>query len=197
MVFDITVANSNADGTGTAKDVVLTDPLPQGVAGDWELVAPVPAGCTIDTTDPQPDDLSCTQRDLAPGESRHGHGQGPATSFDNCGVYNNTASFTATNHPNGSDPGQVTCEKPDLTITKTPDGQTINAGEDVVFDITVANSNADGTGTAKDVVLTDPLPQGVAGDWELVAPVPAGCTIDTTDPQPDDLSCTQRDLGPR
>ena len=173
VVFDITVANSNADGTGTAKDVVLTDPLPQGVAGDWELVAPVPAGCTIDTTDPQPDDLSCTQRNLGKGESLTVKVKAP-TNFDNCGVYNNTASFTATNHPNGSNPGQVTCEKPDLGVLKVAVNATINAGEDAVFNITVTNT---GPGTAKDVKLTDTLPGPVAGDWVLSGP-------DATDCQP-------------
>ncbi len=38
------------------------------------------------------------------------------------------------------DDPQVTCQTPDLTVDKTPDAQTINAGEDVVFTVQVDNA---------------------------------------------------------
>ena len=53
-------------------------------------------------------------------------------------------------------------QKANLTVTKTPNSQTINAGDDVVFTIQVDNS---GPGTAKSVTLSDTLPSGTAGAW--------------------------------
>ena len=61
-------------------------------------------------------------------------------------MLDNTATATSTNAPNDSDDATINCQKPDLTVDKTPDAQNINAGEDVVFDITVTNN---GPGTAK------------------------------------------------
>jgi len=39
-------------------------------------------------------------------------------------------------------------QPPDLSIVTTPDGQTVNAGDALSFDIVVSNSSAAGTGTA-------------------------------------------------
>src|SRR5690606_12134461 len=57
-----------------------------------------------------------------------------------------------------------TCNKPDLTVTKSAESGTVNAGEDVGFTITVGNG---GPGVAKDVIVNDSLPSGVAGAWTI------------------------------
>jgi uncharacterized repeat protein (TIGR01451 family) len=73
----------------------------------------------------------------------------------------------------------VFCWEPDttavLSVEKTPNDQTIAAGDDVEFTITVKNN---GPGTATGVELTDVLPAGTAGAW-TVSSQPAGdpCSI--------------------
>ena len=109
------------------------------------------------------------------------------TDYANCTVYDNTATASATNHPNAGDDATVTCEKPDLSIEKTGNGP-IKAGQNVKFTTTVSNA---GPGTAKSVVLNDTLPNGVAGAWSIVSQ-PAGdpCAIVS-----DALSCSFGDLA--
>ena len=60
---------------------------------------------------------------------------------------------------------------PDLSISKEADASPVNAGDDIGFSIVVENSDAAGTGTAKDVTLNDPLPGSLAlgVDWEIDA----------------------------
>ena len=60
------------------------------------------------------------------------------------------------------DSGKITCQKPSLTVTKTPDNQSISAGTDAEFTMVVSNG---GPGTATNVTLNDPLPAG--GDWSI------------------------------
>ena len=72
---------------------------------------------------------------------------------------------------------------PNLTIAKTPDGQTIDAGDDAVFSITVGNT---GTAPARGVTLSDPLPAG--GTWTENS---ADCAIATGT-----MTCSFGDLAP-
>ncbi len=178
--FTIAVQNT---GNNTATSATLSDQLPAPGATSWTVSQqPSSGSCSVDGSNV----LTCAFGNIPAGETRTLKVK-TTTSYAKCDVYDNpVATADADNASPVNDAGKITCQKPDLTITKTPNAQNINAGDDVVFDITVANSNAAGTGTAKGVTLTDPLPQGVAGDWSLVAPVPTGCTIDTSDPQPDD-----------
>lgn len=60
---------------------------------------------------------------------------------------------------------------PHLTVSKTPDGGTVGAGQDAEFSIVVANT---GTATARNVVLKDALP--AHGVWSISAD-PGGCSI--------------------
>ena len=57
----------------------------------------------------------------------------------------NLATASATNSPSVENPGSITCQPPNLTIVKTPDGQTINAGDTATFTMVVTNT---GPGTA-------------------------------------------------
>ncbi|WP_343395287.1 hypothetical protein [Candidatus Amarobacter glycogenicus] len=165
--FTITVSNSNETGTGTASGVHLSDTLPSGVA--WSI-NPSVAACSITNGV-----LSCDWATLAKGASVSVTVTG-ATGAAQCGELPNTATATATNEaaadgPNNSS-ATIVVNCPDLEVKKTPDGGTVNAGENVVFTIEVKNV---GDGVARDVVLTDTVPTGFA--W---TPNPAGETCEIT-----------------
>jgi uncharacterized repeat protein (TIGR01451 family) len=104
------------------------------------------------------------------------------TSLAACGAINNNINGGAIGQadnggPAVTDVGDIMCQKPALSIVKTPDGATIDAGAIAEFTIVVSNSNAAGTGTAKNVTVTDQLPAGYT--WTVSQqPAPGTCTID-------------------
>ncbi|MBK5111178.1 MAG: DUF11 domain-containing protein, partial [Thermoleophilia bacterium] len=164
VVFTIQVGNT---GPGVAENVNLSDTLPGPVAGAWVAEDP---DCSITSGNL----LGCTFGDMAAGDTKRVTVRAP-TDFDNCGTYDNTAEAIADFMEDPvQDDGEVTCLKPGLTVTKTPDAQKINAGEDVVFTIQVDNA---GPGTANGVKLDDTLPTGVVGDTWVEDPDNAECTI--------------------
>ena len=75
----------------------------------------------------------------------------------------------STGFAGGSDTTTVT--GPTLTIAKTPDGQTITAGDTATFTIVVTNT---GNGNANAVVIDDTLPPGGGLTWGTATP---GCTV--------------------
>ncbi|MEZ4496768.1 MAG: hypothetical protein R2845_08330 [Thermomicrobiales bacterium] len=58
-----------------------------------------------------------------------------------------------------TDTVQINCS--DLTIVKTGDQESVNAGDQLSFTITITNN---GAGTAYDVVMTDVLPSQIGWD---------------------------------
>ena len=179
--FDITVSNT---GTGTALNVTLTDPLPAGIV--WSagaVTGPNAAGvtCSIDTA-PTPDLLTCTDASLPAGGSWSVHISGTTDSAD-CATITNIASVGTTNDGSDSDDASVVVQCPDVTVAKTPDGGTVNAGGTATFTIVVTNL---GPGTATGVTLTDNLPAGYT--WSVGGADAADCAINTA-PDPDVLSC--------
>ena len=78
---------------------------------------------------------------------------------------------------------------PALSIVKTPDAQTVAAGNNISFSITV--SNATGAGAATGVALRDTLPGGTGIDWSTTS---SGCSISGTPPN-EILSCTIGELA--
>jgi uncharacterized repeat protein (TIGR01451 family) len=197
--FSVTVANSNAAGTGTAKNVTLDDPLPAGTGTGvtWSLdsgpTGTVTPTCAVSNTSPQ--HLTCSAVDLAPGDSYTVHVTA-TTSFDECTAYDNTATASADNSPDAMGSASITCQTPNLSVTKTADVPSVNAGDPIGFTINVSNSAAEGTGTAKNVTLSDPLPAGTASDW-VISPAysgPGSCSI--TGPSGSQLlSCSFGDLA--
>jgi uncharacterized repeat protein (TIGR01451 family) len=154
--FTITASNSGAQGTGTAKGVVLDDPLPAGSGVDWSIAAGGPANCSIlGAVGSQT--LHCTAVDLAPGASESVHVIS-GTDTSSCKAYPNTVTLTASNHPQvqASDTTSVLCAS--VSITKTADHSApVNAGSPIGFTVEVKNA---GPGDATGVVLDDPLPAG-------------------------------------
>jgi uncharacterized repeat protein (TIGR01451 family) len=71
---------------------------------------------------------------------------------------------------------------PDITVSKTPDGATINGGQDAVFTITVTNN---GPIAAEGVSLSDTLPDSGLS-WTLGGANAAACSIGGT---PATLTC--------
>jgi uncharacterized repeat protein (TIGR01451 family) len=178
-----TIAVSNI-GQGTAKNVVLDDPLPAGTATAWSIdsgpTGDVTPTCAI-TGAVGSQELKCDPVDLASGKGFSLHVTA-TTSFDECTEYDNKATATSDNTPEAEDSADITCNKPDLSITKTADHASVNAGEDIGFTITVSNSDDAGTGTAKNVTLDDPLPTGTATAWSIDSgptgsATPATCQI--------------------
>ena len=110
-----------------------------------------------------------------------------ATDYDNCATYDNTATASSTNAPDASGSATDVCQKPNLQVTKTGNGN-IKAGEDIEFTVEVSNA---GQGTATDVALSDPLPTGTAGAWEISSQPAAGsCEITNGT-----LSCSFGDMA--
>jgi uncharacterized repeat protein (TIGR01451 family) len=79
----------------------------------------------------------------------------------------------------------ATITAPEVTITKSPKGLKIDAGELASFSIVIDNSA--GTGDATSVQLNDPLPNVAGLDWQLAPPV-SGCAVSGSNPQV--LGCT-------
>ena len=161
--FDIVVSNA---GSGTAKNVVVSDTLPTDAGLSWSIESVSGDGspsCEIVSGV-----LSCTSAALASGESFTVHIVSGTTSAT-CGLVDNTASVTTGNDGQDSDDASVSVLCPDVTVLKSADNSPINAGDTAAFTITVGNA---GPGVAKGVTLSDPLPAGIS--WTEDS---ADCTI--------------------
>ena len=192
--FTVTVSNSAAAGTGTAKSVTLADPLPPGNGVNW-AISPAYAGagtCSI-TGAVGSQVLSCAFGDMAPGASNSVHILS-ATTTNSAGTYPNTATASATNAPSVQASAEIVVLAPSLSIVKLADASPVNTGDQIGFSITVSNSGAPGTGTAKSVTLSDPLPAGNGVNWSI-GTAPAGCAI-TGAVGSQTLSCTLGDMSP-
>ena len=165
--FDITVTNA---GTGTALNVAVNDPLPAGIV--WTagaVTGPDAAGvtCSINTV-PTPDVLSCTDASLPAGGSWSVRITGTTDSGD-CITVSNTASVSTSNDGTDQATATVVVQCPDVTVAKTPDAGTVNAGSTATFTIVITNN---GPGLAVDPTLHDVLPglPEFTIDWDEDSP---------------------------
>ena len=194
--FSIVVSNDDEAGTGVAKDVTLSDPLPGGtdLGVNWQLDAvlwnDVPAAdpsvyCEITGSAPA-QSLECEFGDLDPGDSVEVQVSSSTSADEGCEstTLNNTATAAASNHDEIEASDSITVNCPDLKIEKTPDGAVVNAGDEISFTITVTSN---GPGTAYDVELDDALPGDFA--WAEDPDVPE-CSITGSD-----LHCDIGDLA--
>lgn len=184
--FTIEVTN---DGPGTAYDVIVEDDLPDGL--DWSI-DPATEGCSIEGTgDDQA--LNCGPADLVSGGSYSVHITA-STDENDCGTYDNLASADASNDDEVTDEDDVAVLCPGLNIGKSADSVVVDAGGEVGFSIVVSNID-DGVppaeGTATDVTVSDPLPEGL--EWSIESVVPDVGTCAITDGV---LECELGDLEP-
>jgi len=167
IFFEITVSNL---GPGDAYDFAFNDTLPT-IAGSWSLDSfSAPASCSLIglalSCSVPPDDI------FLAGDSFTVRVEAD-TEFEDCGKLENLGSSSASNEAeedleNNSDTHDIVVACPDLTAEKDADDpETVSAGEDIGFTVTVSNSSDPGTGTAYDVVIDDPLPAGSGLDWEI------------------------------
>ena len=156
--FTITASNS---GAGSASGVTVTDTLPTDAGLSWTIdAAGSDSGCSITAGV-----LTCNFGTIAAGGSKHVHITSP-TSAATCGSVNNTANVTTSNDGADSDSATITVNCPNVTVLKTADQGTIDAGDTAAFTILVTN---EGPGTAKGVTLTDTLPSGVVWSEDSAA----------------------------
>jgi uncharacterized repeat protein (TIGR01451 family) len=195
--FTITVSNSATAGTGNATGVALTDSLPGGTGISWAIAAQTASACPALAAPPS-QVLACTIGTLTPGQSYTVHVTS-GTTASSCTTYHNTATASATNETAGdvtaSDSTTVDC--PNVSVLKTADQPTVNAGSPIGFTVAVSNSSAANSGTARSVSLTDPLPAGSGIDWSI-SPAYAGpgtCAI-TGNIGGQTLSCAFGDMTP-
>ncbi|SDE61004.1 isopeptide-forming domain-containing fimbrial protein [Auraticoccus monumenti] len=178
--WTITVSNA---GPSVARDVELTDVAPDGVTG---LTLSGPAGVECDG-------LVCQLGDLAPGGDAAvqvtATGQLPADVTAES-LANRAVLTTSTTDPNPGD-NEVTSSTTVLraagvSVTKTTDDETVVAGGEISWTLTVANA---GPSVARDVLLVDPLADGLT-DVTVDAPDAVDCSTD------DGVSCTVGTLDP-
>jgi uncharacterized repeat protein (TIGR01451 family) len=156
--YTVTVKNN---GTGTAKGVTLTDALPAGTGTGvtWAIDGSTgnPASFSLTgSKGSQSLTLAGQPISLAAGATLTVHITA-ATSATECTSYDNTASVTTTNDGSGQAEALITCNPASIQVLKTADAGSVNAGDTIGFTVTVKNN---GTGTAKGITLTDPLPAG-------------------------------------
>ena len=152
--FTITVHNA---GPGVATAATLSDPLPGGSGVDWSI-SPAYAGpgsCSITGSAPT-QTLGCSFGDLAADASASVHVVS-RTAAASCKTYANTATADADNFGPVTASASTTVNCPNLTLSKTPDGGTVNAGSNISFTLTLSNS---GPGAATNVNIDDVLPVG-------------------------------------
>jgi uncharacterized repeat protein (TIGR01451 family) len=195
ITFTITVSNT---GAGPATNVTLIDTLPigNGVTTYTVKTQTNVSGCTITTGALLEQILNCSKSSLATGTDFSVVVESNATTSASCGIkYDNPfARAKADNNGEVTDAGDVTVNCPDLSITKTPDGGTVNAGDKISFTITVTNN---GTGPATNVTLVDTLPLGSGVTTYTVKTETnvSGCTIGTDAALRQILSCSKSSLA--
>ncbi len=156
--FTITASNS---GAGSASGVTVTDTLPTNAGLSWTIdAAGSDSGCSIAAGV-----LTCNFGTIAANGSKHVHITSPTTAAT-CGSVDNTANVTTSNDGADSDSATITVNCPNVTVLKTADQGTIDAGDTAAFTIVVTN---EGPGTAKGVTLTDTLPSGVVWSEDSAA----------------------------
>jgi uncharacterized repeat protein (TIGR01451 family) len=158
-----TVALS-ASGTGQAKGVSFSDDLPAGSAVNWTIPL-ASSGWSISGSAPT-QSLVYSGTTLDAGSSTSVHIVS-ATTKDSCKVYDNTASVSSTNA--GSDQASASTEVlcPSVHVTKTADADSVSAGDQIGFVVTLSNT---GAGEAKGLSFSDDLPAGTGVSWSLAAP---------------------------
>src|SRR5207249_12284662 len=80
------------------------------------------------------------------------------------GVVNNTGNVTTTNDGSDQSSASTCVAAPNIKIVKTADAAQVSAGDPIGFTLTVYNT---GSGDAKGVSLSDPLPTNAGLSWTI------------------------------
>lgn len=157
--YTITATNT----TSRLQTFSLTDALPSGPDIDWTTDSRL---CSI-SGQPGDETLSCLWITLLGGESVSIHVTS-ATTDESCGTYTNTATgrlywlFRTTSNEATI---EVLCQTT-LAVDVTPDGDEVEPGDGVGFDISVENT---GSVDARDLTLEVPLPGGGVLGWSVTS----------------------------
>ena len=162
--WSIAVTN---DGPATARDVLVVDQVPTTAT----ITSVNSRQATCDQAGTRP--LTCRIAALAVGQTVTIELDG-TVSADATGSVTNTVAATSTTTADSdlsNNTASVTTPldaDADVTLTKTSSTDIVTAGGEISWTLTIANN---GPATARDVVVTDPLPSGV------VAAAPQGCDL--------------------
>ena len=158
FTYQITVTNT---GNATAEDVEVRDVFINHFGGfeiapEFDYLSSNGANCSE-----RGGAVECNIGDLTPGESKTFNLRFYATIRDDCetDVFNR-AIATADNAPEVSDEHSLhlRCCEGNIHITKTADRTQYEPGDDVTYTITLVSN---GPGVAKNVVVTDDVPQNM------------------------------------
>jgi uncharacterized repeat protein (TIGR01451 family)/fimbrial isopeptide formation D2 family protein len=180
--FTLSWGNS---GPGAATGVVVTDNLPGGGGLNWSIDGSTGTGSTCSIAGAVGSQVLTCNVGTIPGNTAVSgtvHVTS-ATTAANCPGVSNAGHIGSTNDgaADANDSMAVTC--PDVVVEKDAANPTIFVGTTAEFHVKVSNT---GAGTAKNVVLTDPLPGGL--DWQVAH---GGCSIAAGT-----LTCNLGDLAP-
>ncbi len=150
-----TVTNN---GPSTAASPTLTDAVPAAVTG---ITATAPSGwtCTVSGQN-----VNCSAASLAPGASATVQLSGTLAATASGTLTNSTSVASATTDPtsaNNTASASVTLTpSADVAVTKAATSTSVTAGGTVTWNLDVVNN---GPSVARDIVLTDVVPDAVSG----------------------------------
>jgi uncharacterized repeat protein (TIGR01451 family) len=170
--FTLTVLNS---GSGNAYGVSLNDPLPTNAGLAWQIAnqgSGWASSCSIVAGT-----LTCGPVTVPAGTTQsastftvHLTSQTTAATAGVCpsgsGDVDNSASVTTTNGGSDQSSASTCVAAASIQIVKTADAAQVNAGDQIGFTLTVSDS---GTGAAKGVTLSDPLPTNAGLSWQIAS----------------------------
>jgi uncharacterized repeat protein (TIGR01451 family) len=188
--FTITVTNT---GVEAATGVTISDSLPGGTGPSPVTWAESPdnANCTI-AGSPGSQTLSCGPVTLAAGGGSLSVHVSASTTQDNCGVYDNLATFTSTNAGSGSDDASITVNCAAIRIlkqsTKTtgePPVNTLVTTAGAVFSYDSSSVTDNGAGDEDDTI----------GSVCVGGLAPGTYTVNKTTPPPGYGDASQADVS--
>jgi uncharacterized repeat protein (TIGR01451 family) len=168
--FTLTVSNS---GAGDAYGVTLSDPLPTNAGLSWQIQSQGAGwanscAITAGTLNCGPVTVPAGTTQAASTFTVHITSSTTAATGGVCpggsGVVDNTGSVATTNDGSDQSTASTCVAAPSIQIVKTADAAQVNAGDQIGFTVTVFNT---GTGDAKGVTLSDPLPTNAGLSWQI------------------------------